>query len=123
MKDFKKIMVWQKAHALALRVYKVTVSFPKEERYGLTGQIRRASVSIPANLAEGCGRDTQAELARFVYIASGSASELEYHVLLAYELGLIDTSTHSELDASVNEVKKMLVGFEKAVQSNLKSNV
>jgi four helix bundle protein len=123
MKDFKKILVWQKAHALALRVYEVTVSFPKEELYGLTSQIRRASVSIPANLAEGCGRDTQAELARFVHIASGSASELEYHLLLACELGLIDIPTHSELDASVNEVKKMLVGFEKAVKSNLISKV
>src|SRR5690242_12255102 len=105
MKDFKKVMVWQKAHALALCVYKVTLSFPREELYGLTSQIRRATTSIPANLAEGCGRETQAELARFIHIASGSACELEYHLLLARDPGFIDTSTHSELDSSVNEIK------------------
>jgi len=119
MKDFRKIVVWQKAHALTLRVYKVTSSFPKDELYGLTSQIRRASASIPANLAEGCGRDTQPELARFVQIASGSASELEYHLLLARDLGFIDESTYFELDLSVNEIKKMLVGFAKAVRSNI----
>ncbi len=119
MKDFKKIMVWQKAHALTLRVYQVTASFPKDELYGLTSQIRRASASMPANIAEGCGRDTQTELARFVHIASGSASELEYHLLLARDLGFIDTPTHSELDANINEIKKMLVGFAKAVRSNI----
>src|SRR5690349_12199835 len=105
VKDFRKIQVWQKAHALTLRVYKVTASFPKDELYGLTSQIRRASASIPANLAEGCGRDTQTELARFVHIASGSASELEYHLLLEHDLGLIDTPIHSELDANINEIK------------------
>ena len=80
--------------------------------------IRRTAASIPANLAEGCGRDTQTELARFVYIASGSAVELEYHILLAHDLGFIDQQTFSELDASINEVKKMLTGFVKTVQSN-----
>jgi len=119
VKDFKKIVVWQKAHALTLRIYQITAAFPKDELYGLTSQIRRASASIAANLAEGCGRDTQPELARFVQIASGSASELEYHLLLARDLGFIDTSIHSELDASINEVKKMLVGFAKAVRSNI----
>jgi four helix bundle protein len=119
MKDFKKILVWQKAHALTLRVYQVTASFPKDELYGLTSQIRRASASIPANIAEGCGRDTQAELARFVHIASGSASELEYHLLLARDLGFINESTHSELDTNINEIKKMLAGFAKAVRSNI----
>lgn len=119
MKDFKKIVVWQKAHALTLRVYQITASFPKDELYGLTSQMRRASASMPANLAEGCGRDTQAELARFVHIASGSASDLEYHLLLVRDLGFIDEPTYSELDSSVNEIKKMLVGFVKAVRSNI----
>jgi four helix bundle protein len=119
MKDFKKIVVWQKAHALTLRVYQVTTSFPKEELYALTSQIRRASASIPANLAEGCGRNTQAELGRFIHIASGSATELEYHLLLARDLGFIDEPTHFELDTSVNEIEKMLTGFAKAVRSNL----
>jgi four helix bundle protein len=79
MKDFRTLTVWQKAHQLTLAVYKATRGFPKEEMYGLTSQVRRASSSIPANIAEGCGRDGDAELARFFQIAMGSASELEYH--------------------------------------------
>ncbi len=118
MKDFKKLQVWEKSHALVLKIYKVTATFPKEELYGLTSQIRRAAASIPANLAEGCGRETQPELARFVHIASGSASELEYHLLLAHDLGFMDDPTYAELDASINEIKKMLAGFAKAVQAN-----
>jgi four helix bundle protein len=124
MRDFKKIQVWEKAHQLTLRLYKATSSFPKEEIYGLTSQIRRAAASIPANVAEGCGRDTQAELARFVHIAGGSASELEYHLILAHDLGYIDDIAYPELDSAVNEIKRMLNGFEKTVQSNArKSNV
>jgi four helix bundle protein len=84
MQDFRKLVAWRKAHELTLRVYDVTASFPKDEVYGLTSQMRRASSSIPANIAEGCGRNGNAELARFVYIALGSASELEYHLLLAH---------------------------------------
>jgi four helix bundle protein len=116
MRDFKKIMAWQKAHALTLQVYKLSADFPKAELYGLTGQIRRASSSIAANIAEGCGRDSPAELTRFVHIASGSASELEYHLLLAHDLGFIEESAYTELDVSVNEIKKMLAGFVKAVR-------
>ena len=78
MKDFRQLKVWQKAHQLTLALYPVTGSFPRDEIYGLTAQIRRACSSIPANLAEGCGRNTDAELARFCSIAAGSASELEY---------------------------------------------
>ena len=107
MKDFKKIQVWQKAHELVLRIYQVTMLFPKDELYGLTSQIRRAASSIPANIAEGCGRNTQIELARFVHIASGSASELEYHLLLARDLGFIEVPVFMELDSSVNEIKRM----------------
>jgi four helix bundle protein len=120
MRDFKKIQVWEKAHQLTLRLYKATSSFPKEEVYGLTSQIRRASASIPANIAEGCGRDSQAELARFVHIAGGSASELEYHLILAHDLGYIDDEAYPELDSAINEIKRMLNGFEKTVQSNAK---
>jgi four helix bundle protein len=122
MRDFKKIQVWQKAHALVLKVYSVTASFPKDELYGLTSQIRRAAASIPANIAEGCGRDTQTELARFIHIASGSASELEYHLLLAHDLSFIETSLYTELDTNIHEIKKMLTGFEKAIQSNIKKS-
>jgi len=86
LKDFHELKVWQKAHQLTLAVYQITVSFPREELYGLTSQLRRCSSSIPANLAEGCGTNGDAEFARFCSIAMGSASELEYHLLLAKDL-------------------------------------
>ena len=89
MQDFRNLLVWQKAHALTLELYKTTVSFPPNERFGLTSQIRRCSASIPANLAEGCGRHGDGEFHRFVHIAMGSASELEYHLLLTHDLGYL----------------------------------
>jgi four helix bundle protein len=113
MKDFKKIKVWQKAHYLTLDIYKATQNFPKEEIYGLTSQMRRASSSIPANIAEGCGRSGDAELARFLRIATGSASELEYHILLAYDLKLLGNQSFSRLSDNVTEVKRMLSSFLK----------
>ena len=83
MKDFRHLTVWQKSHELTLALYRLTAPFPREEIYGLTSQIRRAASSIPANLAEGCGTDGDGELARYCRIARASASELEYHLLLA----------------------------------------
>ena len=120
MRDFRKIQVRQKSHELTLRLYKVTSAFPKEELYGLTSQIRRASASIPSNIAEGCGRNTQTELARFIHIASGSASELDYHLLLARDLGFVDQEIYLELANMISEIKRMLHGFEKTVSSNAK---
>jgi len=112
MKDFRKLKVWEKAHELTLAVYKVTKNFPKDELYGLTSQIRRACVSIPANIAEGCGRGSDADLARFVQIATGSASELEYHLLLSRDLGYLDNNSNYEnLTNQVIEVKRMLTAF------------
>ncbi len=111
MKDFKKLQVWEKAHALTLAVYKVTADFPKEEVYGLTSQIRRAAASIPANIAEGCGRDGDSELARFLQIAMGSASELEYHLLLSRDLGFLPDGQYAPLDRNTTEVKRMLATF------------
>ena len=84
MKDFRQLKVWDKSHELALSIYRATKDFPKEELYGLTSQIRRASMSIPTNIAEGCGRNTDADFARFLQMAMGSASETEYHLLLAH---------------------------------------
>jgi four helix bundle protein len=118
MRDFKKIQAWERAHRLTLRLYEITSAFPQEERYGLTSQIRRAAASIPANIAEGCGRNTQLELARFVHIASGSASELDYHLLLARDLGYIEINIYAQLDLALGEIKRMLYSFEKSVQSN-----
>ena len=118
MRDFKKIQVWERSHHLTLRVYKLTSDFPKDELYGLTSQMRRAAASIPSNHAEGCGRNSQVELARFVHIAGGSASELEYQLLLANDLGHINESNYLELDKELNEIKRMLYSFEKAAQLN-----
>ena len=89
MKDFRKLIVWEKAHQLTLKIYKVTEQFPREELYGLTSQIRRASVSIPTNIAEGCVRSSNADFSRFLYIALGSTSELEYLILLAMDVKFI----------------------------------
>lgn len=105
--------VWEKGHRLTLAVYKTTATFPREELYGLTSQIRRSCASIPANIAEGCGRSGDAELARFLRIAMGSASELEYHLLLAHDLGLLNTLDHERLTEEVTEVKRMLTSFTK----------
>jgi len=121
MRDFRKIQVWERAHQFALQVYKITSSLPKEELYGLTSQMRRAAMSIPSNIAEGCGRDTQTELARFIHIASGSASELEYQLILAHDLGYIRDELYPNLNAEINEIKRMLVGFEKAIKANSKN--
>lgn len=81
VRDFRKLKVWEKGHALTLSIYTVSQNFPREELYGLTSQMRRAASSIPTNIAEGCGRNSDAELARFMQISMGSASELEYQLL------------------------------------------
>lgn len=111
MKDFRELKVWEKSHQLVLAVYKATRPFPKEELYGLTSQLRRSCASVPANIAEGCGRGSDAELARFLQIAMGSASELEYHLLLAYDLGLLTQSGYEALVREATEVKRMLTAF------------
>jgi four helix bundle protein len=108
MQDYRKLSVWAKAHLLAISVYKVTKVFPKEEMFTLTSQIRRACVSIPANIAEGCGRGGGAELGHFLQIASGSAHELEYHLLLARELGYLKPEEHDKINSQVIEIKRML---------------
>jgi len=108
MKDFRELSVWEKAHQLTLSVYKCTHAFPKTELYSLTSQMRRACASIPANIAEGCGRHGDAEFARFLHIAMGSASELEYHLLLAHDLSFISKKNYVELSEKVTEIKRML---------------
>jgi four helix bundle protein len=118
MKDFKKQKVWQKSHRLTLAIYRVTKSFPKDELYGLTGQIRRAGSSIPANIAEGCGRDGDAEFARFLQIAMGSASELEYHLLLSHDLGYLNDQDYAELSKETTELKQMLTSFIKKLKAD-----
>jgi len=118
MKSFRELKVWEKGHELTLAVYKATARFPNEERYGLTSQIRRSSVSVPANIAEGCGRGSDADLARFLQIAAGSASELEYHLLLANQLDILDAPDHKRLTKEVTEVKRMLTSFIKKLKAD-----
>jgi four helix bundle protein len=101
MKNFRDLNVWEKSHGLALQVYRATADFPAKEVYGLTSQIRRAAASIPGNIAEGCGRNGDAELARFLQIAVGSASELEYHLLLAHDLGMLNDAAYEKLELQV----------------------
>ncbi len=117
MKDFRSLQVWEKAHTLALDIYKNTASFPKEELYGLTSQIRRASVSIPSNIAEGCGRDGDAELKRFLLISMGSASEVEYQLLLARDLSFLKPDVYEQLNLQVVEIKRMLASFVKTLKN------
>jgi four helix bundle protein len=111
MRNFRTLQVWQKAHQLTLKVYQVTSGFPREELYGLITQMRRSCSSIAANLAEGCGRNGEAELARFSSIALGSASELEYHLLLARDLNFLKSDDYERLDESATELKRMLTAL------------
>ena len=107
MKDFRELQVWHKAHALTLAIYKITAGFIAEEKYGLISQMRRSSASIPTNMAEGCGRESDSELARFLQISMGSASELEYQLLLALDLGYLKPEQHALLNNQVTEIKRM----------------
>lgn len=111
MRDFRELKVWQKAHELTLAVYKATACFPKVELYGLTAQMRRASVSISANISEGAGKNSRPDFARFLQISLGSASEVEYELLLARDLGYLDRVGHERLAEQTVEVKRMLTGF------------
>lgn len=116
MRDFKDLVVWEKAHALTLELYQATRAFPKEELYGITSQMRRAAASIGANLAEGCGRRTDGEFGRFLLIAMGSASELTYHLLLARDLKLLKEIDYVRLDGQLAEVRRMLTSLTMKVR-------
>lgn len=118
MKDFRQLKVWEKAHQLALAIYKATKEFPKEELYGLTSQIRRSSMSIPTNIAEGCGRFTNADFARFLQMAMGSASEAEYQLILARDLGFLSNDVYEKLHNDTEEVKRMLASLLKTIRSD-----
>ena len=111
MKGFKELKVWRKAHELTLAVYGTTRRFPREELYGLTSQLRRSAASIAANIAEGCGRRSDGEMARFLQIARGSASEVEYHVLLAHDLHFLEEHEYRHLSQQSDEVQRMLTAL------------
>jgi four helix bundle protein len=117
--DFKKLKVWDTAHHLTLAIYKCTASFPDNERFGLSAQMRRSATSIPANIAEGCGRRSDNELGRFVRISLGSATELEYHLLLARDLGLLSVALYDGLVATTSKVQSMLASLNSRVKQQL----
>ena len=119
MIDYRKYKVWQKSHNLVLEVYKATSLFPSTEKYNLASQINRAVISIPTNIAEGCGRETQKELIRFLYISSGSAHELEYLIFISQELGFIEQQNANDLLSRLLEIKKMLASLIKKIKSTL----
>ncbi len=119
VRDFRKVRVWDKAHAFTLDIYRMTVGFPDYEKYGLVSQIRRACSSIPTNIAEGCGQGTDKELARFIDIATGSASEVEYQLQLARDLEYIGEEPHTNLTSKVTEIRRMLVAFNKAIRAKI----
>lgn len=116
MKDFKELKVWPKAHELTTAIYGITHSFPRDEIYGLTSQVRRSATSIAANIAEGCGRRSDGELARFLRIARGFASETEYHLLLARDLRFLSESDYQSTEKKVVEVQRMLTSLVQKVQ-------
>jgi four helix bundle protein len=121
MQDFRNLKVWRTAHSMTLDAYDLTRGFPKEEMFGLTSQIRRACASIGANIAEGCGRKTDADTAKFFQIAMGSASEVQYHVLLAHDLKLMNHENYIRLNRQVLEVKRMLASLLVKVRASASS--
>jgi four helix bundle protein len=119
MQDYRKLEAWQKSHALALRMYAKTAMFPKAELFGLTSQMRRTAVSIPANIAEGCYRGGQRALAQSLRVAMGSAGESEYYIILACDLKLLDDSDRRTLMAEISDVKAVITGLLKTVQASI----
>ena len=117
MQSFRNLMVWEKSHQLTLDVYASSKAFPRDEMFGLTSQVRRASASIGMNIAEGCCRKGDAEMIRFLQMAMGSASEVEYQLLLARDLDYLHNSTYECLATQVVEVKKMLSSLMQKVKA------
>jgi four helix bundle protein len=118
LQDFRNLRVWEKSHHLTLAVYTATRDFPRAELYGLTSQMRRAGSSIAANIAEGCGRGGDGDFRRFLHFAMGSASELEYHLLLAHDLDLLSDSDHRRLAQDTIEVKRMLAALIRRLKTD-----
>jgi four helix bundle protein len=108
MQDFRNLKIWQRSHQLVLSLYKLTAKFPKDEVYALTSQIRRAAASIPANIAEGCVKGSDADFARFLHIALGSASELDYHLLLSRDLSYCTGAEYDGFSKELHEIRSML---------------
>ncbi len=117
MQNYKDLKVWNKAHEFTLMVYNVTKPFPKEEIYSLTNQLRRAACSIPANIAEGCGKNSQLDFANFLNIALGSSNEAEYYLILSKDLKYLSSDLFEKLLKMINEIKAMLIALISKVRS------
>ena len=122
MQDYRDLKVWERSHQLAKEIYHATRTFPKSEEYGLTSQIRRAAVSIPTNIAEGCGRRSRPELANFLQIAMGSASELEYLILFVKELDMLSDNKYDPFSKEISEIKRMLASLIITVRAKANSS-
>jgi len=118
MKNFRDLQIWHRSHALTLEVYRITRAFPKSKLHGLVSQMRRSSSSVPTNIAEGCGRNTEKAFARFLYNAMGSASELEYQLILVCDLEYIPRDTHEKTNSELAEIKRMLNAFIQKLRSS-----
>jgi four helix bundle protein len=118
MRDFRKYDVWKLGHEIVLDIYQITQNFPTHEIYGITNQLRRASVSIPTNISEGCGRNSDAEFSRFIHIALGSASEVEYLIQLSLDLKYLKENFYQELNDKINLIKKKLYHLNKSLQTS-----
>ncbi len=123
MKDFRELKVWELAHQITLAIYRYTREFPREETYGIVSQLRRCSSSVAANIAEGCGRSGNAEFGRFLGVAMGSASELEYFLLLSRDLEYLSPDKFNRLEQEVGSMRKMLNRLLSKVQSERTSPV
>ncbi len=117
MHNFKELKVWQKSRILVKDIYKITNTFPKEELFGLTNQIRRAAVSVPSNIAEGCGRGSNKQLSHFLDIAQGSSSELETQIILAFDLGYFNQNQMENCIVKIDEVQKMIRGLKSSINT------
>ena len=117
MQDDRRLKIWQRSHVLTVALYRATKTFPKEQTFALTSQMRHACVSIPANIAEGCGRAGDAELRRFLLIALGSACELDYYLVLAGDLGYLTSTTTAPLSSEILEIRRMLGSFIQRLES------
>ena len=118
MRDFRQLEIWQRSHTLTLKIYSVTQAFPKEEVYDLTSQMRRSASSVPTNIAEGCGRESLVEFKRFLTIAAGSSSELQYQCILSKDLDYLNETIFKELFDEISQIRRMIFGYAEKLKAH-----
>jgi len=115
-RNFKNLVIWQRSRVLVKDIYLMTNEFPNSEKFGLTSQLNRATISIPSNIAEGCGRGTEKSLSHFLDIAIGSSCEVETQVYLSYDLNLINEQKMNKLTDEVGQIRRMIIGYQKTLK-------